>query len=84
MSKTYVQFFDRHNGQRTESLGSDGYCPLDGRLSVDNLKREIFKILYQKRNVKRFASFEIRKGNFKYFKVIYTPTVDISYASLNY
>ena len=62
--KMYIQYFqDNFN----EALGSDGYRLLDARL---NLASAFDKA--HEPNFKGYHLFEIRRGNFKSYQVIYS------------
>lgn len=60
--KAYVQYFD----EGCEAIASDGYRPLDARLSLINMI-----ILAEMPNFQGYTDFEIRRGDFKNYKVIY-------------
>lgn len=71
--KRYVQFYEsKPLGNLGEVLGSDGYIPIDGRLSVSNACFEARGIML-KRNAsplnKGIVAFELRKGDFKQYRV---------------
>lgn len=59
----YVQFFDA----RGEILGSDGYCPLDGRLNKVNGVNIAIDQANRKKEVKHITGFQIRKGSLTKF-----------------
>jgi hypothetical protein len=65
--KAYVQYFtDNLAGKTVEALASDGYRPLDARLSVFNMIAAA-----EKPNFKNYTRFEIRRGDFKKYRVLY-------------
>lgn len=62
----YIQFYDGIH----EQLGSDGVCPLDGRLSVESMMNEAYNKLKSLRNVKPYLNgFDIyKRGRIVYSK----------------
>jgi len=63
--KYYIQYFQNND---TEALGSEGYSPLDGRLSKENMMLECYN---PKRNFGQYKLCELRKGNFRNYTVIF-------------
>ncbi len=68
--KAYVQYFEvKLDGSIDEALGSDGYSPLDGRLGLNNMICEAEKT---SRNFLNYDKYEIRRGNFSNYNVVYS------------
>ena len=68
--KAYIQYFEvKLDGSIDEALGSDGYSPLDGRLGIYSMIDEAEK---SSRNFCNYEMYEIRRGDFKNYNVIYT------------
>ena len=66
--KYYIQFYEN----KTEAISSDGYCPLDGRLSIANMAHEARIQMYRLRRVQSYNGFKIMRGNLRCASVIYT------------
>ncbi len=71
--KVYIQYFEtKLDGSIDEALGSDGYSPLDGRFNLYSMIDEAEK---PSRNFHNYEMYEIRRGDFKNYSVIYTKGI---------
>ena len=62
--KYYIQFYTRLlNGEIYEAIASDGVCPLDGRLSLENMSLVGYEQAHSLRNVQKFVGFKIMGGD---------------------
>lgn len=84
--KAYVQFFENGTGyvqgtippvfskeniKPVELLGSDGVYILDGRNSIDTMIEDAFLRIDILKRVHEIIGFEIRKGDFSHYRVVY-------------
>ena len=85
--KAYVQFFENGTGyvqgtippvfskeniKPVELLGSDGVYILDGRNSIDTMIEDSLLRIERLKRVHEIIGFEIRKGDFSHYRVVYT------------
>jgi len=84
--KAYVQFFTNSTGyvqgtippvfskdniKPVELLGSEGVYILDGRNSIDTMIEDAFLRIERLKRVHEIIGFEIRKGDFRHYRVVY-------------
>jgi len=61
----YIQFYTRLlNGEIDEAIASDGVCPLDGRLSLDNMIDVGYSQAYSLRKLHKFVGFIVMRGTY--------------------
>ena len=60
--KYFVQFLHIRNGELCENIGSDGVFILDGRNTLDTMKRDAQERLFRLKNVSRIDGYRIMKG----------------------
>ena len=62
--KYYIQFYTRLlNGEIDEAIGSDSVCPLDGRLSLENMSLVGYEQAHSLRLLHTFTGFKIMGGD---------------------
>lgn len=67
--KQYIQYYTeltRDKSKIVEALGSDGYCPLDGRLSL----KSCINIAMTRKNFRNYTKWAIHKGDLKRSRII--------------
>jgi len=68
----YIQFFEYNSiGELDEALASDGYTKVDGRLSVGTILSTPSLLA----NPRDYTLFEIRRGDFTNYRVVYSNLV---------
>ena len=60
--KYFVQFLHIRSGKLYENLGSDGVFILDGRNTLETMKRDAQERLFRLRNVRQIDGYRIMKG----------------------
>jgi len=79
--KMYIQYFIKNNnGLIIEAMASDGYSPLDGRLSVETILNNPEKYIH---NFKGYELLEIRKcygdNPFTNYRTIYSNVAKLKF-----
>ena len=60
--KYFAQFLHVKDNELHENIGSDGVFILDGRNTLDTMKRDAQERLFRLRNVSRIDGYRIMKG----------------------